>query len=163
MIPYCAGRSYGVQLGGLWAAGAAAVPQIRVYNKIDATGIAPGGERDPSGILDVVRVSALTGAGCPELRAALAERFPPREPLTAADAAFSAGVPTGPQRPFRQLLPDLSGGSQRAPGQNDAVGNLAAEGDHLREHGRQIDRRCPVVSPQQPARGRAEAGVGGQS
>jgi GTP-binding protein HflX len=67
--------------------GAAAVPQIRVYNKIDATSIAPGGERDPSGILDVVRVSALTGAGCPELRAALAERFPTPEPLTAAAAA----------------------------------------------------------------------------
>jgi GTP-binding protein HflX len=72
--------------------GAAAVPQIRVYNKIDATGIAPGGERDPSGILDVVRVSALTGAGCPELRAALAERFPTGEPLTAADAASIVSV-----------------------------------------------------------------------
>ncbi len=67
--------------------GAQGVPQIRVYNKIDATGIAPGGERDPSGILHVVRVSALTGAGCPELRAALAERFPSHEPLAAAGAA----------------------------------------------------------------------------
>jgi len=67
--------------------GAQGVPQIRVYNKIDATGIAPGGERDPSGILRVVRVSALTGAGCPELRAALAERFPSHEPLAAAGAA----------------------------------------------------------------------------
>ena len=67
--------------------GAQGVPQIRVYNKIDATGIAPGGERDPSGILHVVRVSALTGAGCPELRAALAERFPSHETLAAAGAA----------------------------------------------------------------------------
>ena len=67
--------------------GAQGVPQIRVYNKIDATGIAPGGERDPSGILHAVRVSALTGAGCPELRAALAERFPSHEPLAAAAAA----------------------------------------------------------------------------
>jgi GTP-binding protein HflX len=78
--------------GVLEEIGAAAVPQIRVYNKIDATGITPGGERDPSGILDVVRVSALTGAGCPELRAALAERFPTREPLTAADAASIVSV-----------------------------------------------------------------------
>ena len=59
--------------------GAEAVPQIRVYNKIDATGLAPGIERDESGILRAVRVSALTGAGCAELRNALAERFPATE------------------------------------------------------------------------------------
>ena len=72
--------------------GADAVPQVRVYNKIDATGIAPGGERDPSGIMQAVRVSALTGAGCPELRAALAERFPSHEPLTAAAVASIVNV-----------------------------------------------------------------------
>jgi GTP-binding protein HflX len=52
------------------------VPQIRVMNKIDATGLAPGIARDESGILRTVRLSALTGAGCAELRAALTERFP---------------------------------------------------------------------------------------
>jgi GTP-binding protein HflX len=69
--------------------GADGVPQIRVYNKIDATHIAPGGERDPSGIIHAVRLSAVTGAGCPELRAAIAERFPSHEPLTTAAAAAS--------------------------------------------------------------------------
>jgi GTP-binding protein HflX len=62
--------------------GADRVPQIRVLNKIDAAGIDPGIARDESGILGTVRLSALTGAGCAELRAALAERFP-------ADAALS--------------------------------------------------------------------------
>jgi GTP-binding protein HflX len=56
--------------------GADRVPQIRVVNKIDASGQDAGVERDESGILRTVRVSALTGAGCAELRAALAERFP---------------------------------------------------------------------------------------
>ena len=66
--------------------GAERVPQIRLMNKIDAAGQDAGIERDESGILRAVRVSALTGAGCAELRAALAERFP-------ADAPFSdAGV-----------------------------------------------------------------------
>ena len=62
--------------------GADRVPQIRVMNKIDAAGIEPGIARDESGILGTVRLSALTGAGCADLRAALAERFP-------ADAALS--------------------------------------------------------------------------
>jgi GTP-binding protein HflX len=56
--------------------GADAVPQLRVLNKIDAAGLAPGVERDESGILFAVRVSAITGEGCDALRAALAERFP---------------------------------------------------------------------------------------
>jgi hypothetical protein len=53
-----------------------------VLSKIDAAGLEPGIGRDESGILSTVRLSALTGAGCAELRAALAERFP-------ADAAHS--------------------------------------------------------------------------
>jgi len=72
--------------------GALEVPQIRVYNKIDATAIAPGIERDPSGILRAVRASALTGAGCDELRAALAELYPSHEPLTVTSAASIANV-----------------------------------------------------------------------
>jgi len=56
--------------------GADGVPQIRVLNKIDAAGFLPGVERDESGIIRVVRLSALTGDGCTELRATLAERFP---------------------------------------------------------------------------------------
>ena len=67
--------------------GADRVPQIRVLNKIDAAGIMPGVERDESGILAAVRLSALTGAGCAELRAALAERFPVEAAASDARAA----------------------------------------------------------------------------
>ncbi|NDP42981.1 MAG: GTPase HflX [Aromatoleum sp.] len=72
--------------------GADRVPQIRVYNKIDATALAPGIERDESGILCAVRLSALTGAGCAELRAALAERFPVAEAHPAPADAQAAPV-----------------------------------------------------------------------
>ena len=56
--------------------GAGDVPQIRVFNKVDLAGIDAGVERDPCGTIASVRVSAATGAGIAELRAALAERFP---------------------------------------------------------------------------------------
>jgi GTP-binding protein HflX len=72
--------------------GAASIPQIRVYNKIDVAGIAPGGERDPSGILHAVRVSALTGEGCLLLLTALAERFPATDPLPDSTATSIANA-----------------------------------------------------------------------
>ena len=53
--------------------GAGQVPQIVVWNKIDASHAAPGVERDDCGRLARVRVSAMTGAGLDLLRAALAE------------------------------------------------------------------------------------------
>jgi GTP-binding protein HflX len=53
--------------------GAGEVPQIVVWNKIDATHAAPGVERDEYDRLARVRVSAKTGAGLELLRAALAE------------------------------------------------------------------------------------------
>jgi GTPase len=56
--------------------GAAEVPRIRVVNKIDATGLSPGVEREACGTILTVRLSALTGAGCDDLLSALAERFP---------------------------------------------------------------------------------------
>ncbi|MFO1399097.1 MAG: GTPase HflX [Burkholderiales bacterium] len=56
--------------------GAAAVPQIRVLNKIDLTGLLPGIEHDGCGNISTVRLSALTSAGCEDLRFALAQRFP---------------------------------------------------------------------------------------
>ncbi|MGE5171471.1 MAG: GTPase HflX [Rudaea sp.] len=56
--------------------GAGDVPQIRILNKCDVAGIPPGVERDACGTIASVRVSAVTGAGIDELRAALAERFP---------------------------------------------------------------------------------------
>jgi GTP-binding protein HflX len=55
--------------------GAADVPQIRVLNKCDLAGLAPGIERDGCGNIAAVRVSALTGDGIADLRAALAERL----------------------------------------------------------------------------------------
>ncbi len=67
--------------------GADGVPQIRVFNNIDATTLEPGVVRDESGIIAAVRLSALTGAGCSELRSALAERFPARTALAAPQAA----------------------------------------------------------------------------
>jgi GTPase len=60
----------------LEAIGAAAVPRLRVLNKIDVHGAPPGVERDGCGNISTVRLSASTGAGCADLRAALAERFP---------------------------------------------------------------------------------------
>jgi GTP-binding protein HflX len=53
--------------------GADAVPQLRVYNKLDLTGVAPGVGRDEYGKLQSVYVSAQTGAGLELLRGALSE------------------------------------------------------------------------------------------
>jgi len=53
--------------------GAANVPQVVVWNKIDATSIAPGLERDEYAKISRVRMSARTGAGVELLRDALAE------------------------------------------------------------------------------------------
>ena len=67
--------------------GAEHVPQIQVMNKIDAADLAAGIERDQSGIISRVRLSALTGVGCGELRAALGERFPADVPFSGVCAA----------------------------------------------------------------------------
>ena len=53
--------------------GAEAVPQLRIYNKLDLTGVAPGLGRDEYGKLLSVYVSAQTGAGLELLRDALSE------------------------------------------------------------------------------------------
>jgi len=68
--------------------GAAGVPRIRVLNKADLAGLAPGVERDGCGTITSVRTSALTGDGCAELKAALRERF--TRPAATADDAESA-------------------------------------------------------------------------
>ncbi|CAG0998741.1 GTPase HflX [Rhodocyclaceae bacterium] len=59
--------------GVLEEIGAGQVPQIIVWNKIDATHAEPGVERDEYGNIARVRVSARTGSGLDLLRAALAE------------------------------------------------------------------------------------------
>jgi GTP-binding protein HflX len=53
--------------------GADRVPQVLVYNKIDAAGLEPGVERDACGKIASIRVSALTGAGIDRLHALLNE------------------------------------------------------------------------------------------
>lgn len=53
--------------------GAAQVPQIIVWNKIDLTGVEPDVERDEYGNIKRIRASARTGAGLTLLRDALAE------------------------------------------------------------------------------------------
>jgi len=53
--------------------GADGVPQVMVWNKIDLARLEPGVERDEYGKIHRVRVSARTGAGLGELRAAITE------------------------------------------------------------------------------------------
>jgi GTP-binding protein HflX len=72
--------------------GAAEVPQIRVLNKSDLTGLPTGVERDGCGNIAAVRVSALTGGGVADLRGALAERFAPA-PIAAPTDHSSPALP----------------------------------------------------------------------
>jgi GTP-binding protein HflX len=58
--------------------GAEAIPQLLVWNKIDAAGLEPGAQRDEYGRICRVFVSAHTGAGLAGLRAAIAEAAGPR-------------------------------------------------------------------------------------
>lgn len=69
--------------------GAGDVPQILVWNKIDATGATPGGDLDECGNIARVRVSARTGEGLDLLRGALAEvaQSRLRQAQSQADAA----------------------------------------------------------------------------
>ena len=53
--------------------GADSIPQIQVWNKIDASGLEPGIDRDEYGRISRVRVSARSGAGLAELRSAVVE------------------------------------------------------------------------------------------
>ncbi|MBC8007240.1 MAG: GTPase HflX [Prolixibacteraceae bacterium] len=55
--------------------GAASVPQVVVYNKIDAASLQSGVERDQYGKIISVRVSAKSGAGLEYLQAMLAELY----------------------------------------------------------------------------------------
>jgi len=60
--------------------GAGAVPRISVYNKIDRAGVAAQVTRDPCGTIAAVFLSALTGEGIDDLRAAIAARI--RQPTS---------------------------------------------------------------------------------
>ncbi len=67
--------------------GAAKLPRVVVYNKIDLSGLQPGVERDEYGKICAVRLSAATGEGCESLRQALTERFPLLAPSSTAAQA----------------------------------------------------------------------------
>lgn len=72
--------------------GADAVPQIEVFNKIDLLPeAAPRVERDADGRVQRVWVSAVTGAGLDELRAALAEFFQGERQVLSLRLPLSAG------------------------------------------------------------------------
>jgi len=62
--------------------GAAAIPQLLVWNKIDRSGLDPGAERDEYGRICRVFASAQTGAGLAGLRAAIAEAVEPPKPAS---------------------------------------------------------------------------------
>ena len=55
--------------------GAGAIPQIRVYNKIDRLETGPRIERDAEGGIDAVWISAAAGLGLDLLQEAIAERL----------------------------------------------------------------------------------------
>jgi GTP-binding protein HflX len=69
--------------------GAGEVPQILVWNKIDAAGLEPGVERDEYGRIRRVFVSARSGAGLAELRGAIAEAAGPRPARTPSPESVS--------------------------------------------------------------------------
>ena len=69
--------------------GAGAIPQILVWNKIDAAGLAPGVARDEYGRIRRVFVSARSGAGLADLRGAIAEAAKPRQARTPVPESLS--------------------------------------------------------------------------
>jgi GTP-binding protein HflX len=68
---------------------ASAIPQILVWNKIDASGLQPGVERDEYGRICRVFVSARSGAGLADLRGAIAEAAKTRQPRTPSPEPIS--------------------------------------------------------------------------
>jgi GTP-binding protein HflX len=69
-------------------------PRLQVWNKIDASGLEPGIERDQYGRICRVFVSARSGAGLQDLRAAIAEFAKER-----SAARRAAEAPTHPLQP----------------------------------------------------------------
>jgi GTP-binding protein HflX len=69
--------------------GAGGIPQILVWNKIDAAGLEPGVERDEYGRIRRVFVSARSGAGLADLRGAIAEAARARQSRTPSPEPIS--------------------------------------------------------------------------
>ncbi|HEX2648786.1 MAG TPA: GTPase HflX [Burkholderiales bacterium] len=72
--------------------GADRVPQIAVWNKIDASLLEPGVDRDEYGRISRVRASARTGAGLAELRGAIMEAANARTAVKSAPAPESISI-----------------------------------------------------------------------
>jgi GTP-binding protein HflX len=72
--------------------GADRVPEIRVWNKIDASRLEPGVDRDEYGRISRVRVSARTGAGLAQLRSAIVEASRARAAVKSASAPESISL-----------------------------------------------------------------------
>ena len=72
--------------------GAERIPQIAVWNKIDASQLDPGVDRDEYGRISRVRVSARTGAGLAELRGAIAEASRARTAVKSAPVPESISI-----------------------------------------------------------------------
>jgi GTP-binding protein HflX len=89
--------------------GADHIPQILVWNKIDAAGLEPGVERDEYDKISRVFISAQSGAGLDLLRDAIVEaatRGPYREAQEDADARFAQAD----AQPADSILPSTHGG-----------------------------------------------------
>lgn len=69
--------------------GAADVPRIEVFNKIDLAGLTPRVERDPHGRISRVWLSAATGEGLGGLRSAVASHGWPAFPAEESSAAVA--------------------------------------------------------------------------
>lgn len=68
-------RHQAVVEGVLREIGAAELPVLKVYNKIDLTGQGAGVERDADGVVEAVWLSAVSGEGLDALREAIVERL----------------------------------------------------------------------------------------
>jgi GTP-binding protein HflX len=68
------------------------VPQLVVWNKIDAAHLEPGVERDQYGKISRVFLSARTGAGLDTLRSALAEFARERSAAGGGPAATTSSL-----------------------------------------------------------------------
>jgi len=72
--------------------GADRIPQIAVWNKVDASHLEPGVDRDEYGRISRVRVSARTGAGLAELRGAIVEASRARTAVKSAPVPESISI-----------------------------------------------------------------------
>jgi GTPase len=68
------------------------IPQIALWNKIDASQLEPGVDRDEYGRISRVRVSARTGAGLAELRGAIVEASRVRTAVKSAPVSEAISI-----------------------------------------------------------------------